>query len=180
MEIWKDVPNYDDRYQASNMGKIRSKTRKTQFGRGWRIYESQIMTPQEDKDGYYKVALAKDGRKKRFFVHRLVAMTFLGIDSERTVVNHKDGNKQNNNLSNLEWVTPSENTLHAFRTGLKKPHNGGTNKIVEKIDPETDEVVDTFNSITEASESMGCTLQLISMACRGKVKQAKGFVWRFK
>lgn len=180
MEIWKDIPEYEELYEISNLGRVKSKTRKTKFGRGWKVYEGQILKPQEDKDGYFKISLSKDGKKRRFFIHRLVMMSFVDNSLNLPVVNHIDGNKQNNKLNNLEWVTRSENDLHAFRIGLRVPSSGGTDKTVEKIDPLTGEVVDTFQSITLASKSVGSTVQLISMACNGKVEKAKGFVWRFK
>ena len=180
MEIWKDVVGYEDRYQISSLGRIKSKTRKTKFGRGWRVYEEQIIKPAEDKDGYLKVGLSKDGKKSRFFVHRIIATSFIKNPSELPVVNHIDGDKQNNQIENLEWVTHSENVLHAFKTGLKKPHNGGTNKPVNKIDIETGEVIDSYDSVLEASKSVGATAPLIGMACNDKIKTAKGFVWRFK
>ena len=173
MEIWKDIPEYEELYEISNLGRVKSKTRKTKFGRGWKVYESQILKPQEDKDGYFRIALSKDGKKRRFFIHRLVMMSFVDNSLNLPVVNHIDGNKQNNKLNNLEWVTRSENDLHAFRIGLRVPSSGGTDKTVEKIDPLTGEVVDTFQSITLASKSVGSTVQLISMACNGKVKKLK-------
>lgn len=180
MEIWKDIPDYESLYQVSNLGNVKSKTRKTKFGRGWKIYNEQLLKPQEDKDGYLRVSLSKENTKKRFFIHRLVMIAFTVNERNLPVVNHIDGNKQNNKLTNLEWVTNSENDLHAFKTGLRKPTNGGTNKAVEQIDPVTGNVIQTFDSIKLASESVDCTLQLISLACNGKVSKAKGFVWRFK
>lgn len=72
------------------------------------------------KIGYSIVTLSKNGKSYKEYIHRLVAKTFLSNPLNKEYVNHKDGNKQNNCVSNLEWCTPSENNYHAFQTGLKK------------------------------------------------------------
>lgn len=116
-EIWKDVPNYEGLYQVSNLGVIKSLPTKR---RRWEKILKQKLT----KDGYYETTLFKDGKYKYIRTHRIVAMTFLKEDKIRNEVNHKDGNKLNNNLENLEWVTPSENQKHAYRLGLQKISGG--------------------------------------------------------
>lgn len=178
MELWKDIPEYDN-YQVSNLGKVKSKARKVVFGHSSRMDPERIMALAEDKDGYYRVALSKDGKKKRFFVHRLVGMAWIENPEELPVINHIDGNKQNNELSNLEWCTRSENDLHAFKTGLRQATDGGTRKAVMQYSQDGT-FIREYESITEAGKVIGCTLQLIGMACNGKVKTAKGFVWKFK
>ena len=179
MEIWKEIKNYEGLYEISNTGKVRSLTRVKQFGRGYRTFEGKEIKLQQDKDGYFKVNLSKDGVKKRFFVHRLVAMNFIENIDSLPVVNHKDGDKQNNNVSNLEWATHSENDLHAFETGLRKPTDGGTSKKVEQYDLEGN-FINQYNSISEASRATGISIQMISYCCNGKCKTTKGFVWKFK
>lgn len=92
-EIWKDIPNYEGLYQASNLGKIKS------------LYRNKILSPCKDKDGYLKVLLYKNKKRKNISVHRLIALTFLDNYDNFPVVNHKDENKQNNRVDNLEWCT---------------------------------------------------------------------------
>lgn len=86
-----------------------------------------------DKYGYRRVLLHIDGKRVKFFVHRLVAETYIPNPKNLPQVNHKDGNKLNNNVSNLEWVTPKENIEHAIKIGLKKPKGKISEKEVKEI-----------------------------------------------
>lgn len=110
-EIWKVINGFPN-YEVSNIGRVRSNFP----GRGYRI-----LKPELDKYGYKKLNIFKNGKKYTKTVHRLVAETFLG-KQEGLQVNHIDGVKTNNHINNLEWVTPSENTRHAFRLGLATVH----------------------------------------------------------
>lgn len=107
-EIWKDIPNYEGLYQASNLGRIKSLPRK------YKPNES-ILKPQK-RNGYLKVELCKQDRKQ-YSVHRLIMMTFFG--NSKLNVNHIDGNKHNNNLENLEYCTQRENCRHVFTSKIK-------------------------------------------------------------
>jgi hypothetical protein len=104
-DIWRNVPGYPN-YQVSRDGQVRSLTR------------HKPLAQAENKRGYHLVNLYRDGRPKNFLVHRLVAAAFLAVIPEGWEVNHKDGNKHNNHLENLEIVTPEQNRLHAKRHGL--------------------------------------------------------------
>ena len=114
IEIWKPVFGYEDYYQVSNTGKIRSLDRIV-LSRGSRMCKGKIIKQGTDKYGYKTIHLRKNGNRKSFFVHRLVLINFIGIDENKSQVNHKNSNKQDNVLSNLEWMTPIENTRHAWR-----------------------------------------------------------------
>lgn len=97
---------------------------------------TRIRRLQVDKDGYYKVILIKNGKQKPFRVHRLVGEAFLDNQNKKPEINHKDGNKQNNLYTNLEWVTVKENDFHARFHGLKKPSFGeksGMSKLKEDL-----------------------------------------------
>lgn len=180
MEVWKEIPNYEGFYEVSNYGKVRSITRKTQFGVGYRVYKGKELKLQADKDGYKRVALHKEGKQKRFFVHRLVGLCFIDNPENKPVINHIDGDKANNYVENLEWVTRSENDIHAFDTGLRAPHDGGTSRKVVQMDKDTLEVLGEYKSMSEASRETGISVPMISYCCNGKIKTAKGFVWKFK
>lgn len=180
MEVWKPIPDYEDSYEVSNYGQVRSKDRYTPTRNGEVFKKGVIKTLKEDKDGYFKVCLSKNSKKKSFFVHRLVALTFIENPNNYPVVNHKDGNKQNNKVENLEWCTRSENDKHAYRIGLRKVTDGGTSKEVVQLDKETLKVLFEYPSISEASKQTGISVQMISYCCNGKCKTAGGFVWRFK
>ena len=119
-EIWKDIPGYEDIYQASNYGRIRSIEGKTTYSRkhGVRHWKSRVLKPKVDNQFSKRVSLWKDGKHKDFLVHRLVAATFLGEPPKNYTVNHKDGNRLNNCIDNLEWISLADNIRHGFETGL--------------------------------------------------------------
>ena len=179
LEIWKPIKEFEGIYEVSNTGKIRSLTRKVKMGRGYRIFEATILKPQIDKDGYFKVNLSKNGKKKRFFVHRLVAEAFIENPNNFPVVNHKDGNKQNNHVDNLEWTTISENTKHAFRINLRKPHCGGTSKKVAKVDPSSNKIIEIYGSIKDAARKNNISDSCISDCAKGRLKTSRKFKWVF-
>jgi len=88
-------------------------------GRIYSLRSGSYLVPVLQANGYCQVTLSQDGRRRNFSVHRLIASAYMETDDERQIVNHKDGNKQNNKLSNLEWVTQQENVHHAILTGLR-------------------------------------------------------------
>lgn len=113
MEEWRDIQGYEGLYQVSNNGRVRSLARNSTKGK---------ILCQAVKRGYSHVCLSKDNKKKHFAVHRLVALAFIPNPSKKPEVNHIDGNRSNNNIANLEWVTRAENELHAYRTLGKAPN----------------------------------------------------------
>lgn len=116
-EIWKDIRGFEGWYQVSSLGRVRSLDRFISHYRGGkRLYKGSLVKSQ-DKRGYNQVRLKKDGKSYYFQVHRLVAIEFIDDTKQNLQVNHIDGNKKNNNLDNLEWVTPSENIQHALKIG---------------------------------------------------------------
>lgn len=112
-EIWKAIKDYEGKYEVSNLGRVKSLERKSRLNR--KIKE-RILAPREHTGGYLRVQLSR----KDFYIHRLVAETFIPNPENKSQVNHIDGNKRNNRVDNLEWNTPLENNLHAIRTGLNK------------------------------------------------------------
>ena len=127
MEEWRSIPDYEGYYEVSNLGRVRSVERLVPHARhGLTKQQSKILRPAIT-DGYYKVALSMDRRLRSFRVHRLVAQAFIDNPSELPEVNHKDGDKLNNNASNLEWCTHAQNIQHAFDNGLSVALRGATN-----------------------------------------------------
>lgn len=123
MENWKDVIGYEGIYQVSNLGNIKSLNRLYKD----KILKGKIIKLTLNVYGYLRFTARKENSIKTLFVHRLVLEAFKP-SSRKLQVNHIDGNKTNNKLENLEWVTDSDNKKHAYKTGLMKPGNQHTNK----------------------------------------------------
>lgn len=127
-EIWKDIENYRGIYQVSNLGRVKSLVRK-------RVLKERIFKLTSITNGYIGVCLHKNGIKiKRELVHRLVAKAFIPNPEDKPQVNHIDGVKTNNNLSNLEWNTRYENVQHAIRSGLSPKGSANARSILTESD----------------------------------------------
>ena len=123
-EIWKDIKGYEGLYQVSNLGNVKSlpKIRNTGLLNA-KSYKTKEKILKTGGKRYEIVVLYKNKKPKTFPIHKLVAEYFLENPNNYYCVNHKDGNKLNNNIENLEWCTISENTKHAYDLGLKKAVN---------------------------------------------------------
>lgn len=122
VEIWKDIPGYEGKYQASTLGRIKSLPKKVACRGGYRTTTERIMKIHEKYRGGSPCYLSVDlGKGNSHTIHRLVAITFLPNPKNLPQINHKDGNKWNNRLENLEWCTGSENMQHAYKIGLQTP-----------------------------------------------------------
>lgn len=110
-EEWKAVVGFEGKYVVSNLGRVKSIGKKTRYA---------ILSVTVHKQGYLRVGLNKDDSHKAYLVHRLVAEAFISNPQNKRTVNHIDGNKANNHVSNLEWCTQQENNIHAHKTGLAK------------------------------------------------------------
>ena len=120
MEVWKDVPGYEESYMVSDMGQVYSKTRFIKQGDKRRLTKGRILSKKLRKDGYYEVNLYKNNVATSCSIHRLVCSAFIDKDITGMDVNHKDGIITNNSLDNLEICTHLENMRHAIQTGLLK------------------------------------------------------------
>lgn len=140
IEVWKPVLGFEDFYEVSNLGRVKSLYRhvKRSNGTDLRLNE-RILRPGlsgRHPNQYWAVCLQAQSKKRTARVHRLMCESFYGINQYKKYVNHIDGNKQNNLLTNLEWCTSGENQRHAYRTGLK-PRNMGINNGRSKLDENT-------------------------------------------
>lgn len=120
-EIWKAIKEYNNYYEVSNFGNVRSLDRiaKTKAG-VIKPTKGKVLRLTLKNNGYKTVMLCVNDKRKRFHVHRLVAQAFIPNPENKSEVNHKDGNKANNNVANLEWNTKSENMQHAVLNNLCK------------------------------------------------------------
>ena len=171
-EIWKDIEidGLKGKYQVSNKGRIKS------------LKRNIIMKLQYDKDGYPTIFLWRFTRKTRTRVHRLVAQTFIPNPKNKAQVNHIDGNKANNNVENLEWVTVEENMQHAYKTGLNKPKYGKRHHLSKKINQYDENMnkIAEYDSIREAERKTGYDNGFISACCKGRYQTAYGYIWKYK
>lgn len=108
-EVWKDIPDYEGIYQVSNKGRIKSLARIV----GNCKRKDKIIIPKDNGTDYYKVNLYKNGKHKNHYVHKLVASVFINNESNKPCINHKDYNRKNNNVENLECVTYKENNNYS-------------------------------------------------------------------
>lgn len=123
-EIWKAIPGWEGFYSVSNIGRLRSEARSIVRRDGHpKSYKTRIMRPCASK-GYYLLSLYKNGRGKRFFVHQLVLMAFVGPCPEGMECRHLNGSPGDNRLENLAWGTPKENGGDRIRHGTSKNQGG--------------------------------------------------------
>lgn len=165
-EIWKDIKGYEGLYQVSNLGRVRS------FPRQGTRKEETILRLTKTKKGYLSLHLCKNKEGRSFRVHRLVAEAFIPNPTNLPQINHKDENKLNNCVDNLEWCDSRYNNIY----------NGRMKKIARKIGRkvkclETDVI---YDSISEAARATGITYSNIAAVCQGKYKQAKGYHFRYE
>ena len=161
-EVWKDIDEYEGLYQVSNYGRIKS------LKKGKEI----ILKSRKDKDGYSQVGLWKNGSKKQKTVHRLVALHFIPNDDLfKTEINHKDENKENNNINNLEWTDHITNINYGNR-------NKKLSKEVKQFSLDG-AFIQSFPSTKEIQRQLGYYGSAISECCNGKRKTAYGFRWEY-
>ena len=116
MEIWKNITGYEGYFQVSNLGNFRSLDRIIKYkSSGKRLYPGKPLLTETTVEGYQRIVLMKEGVKKRYMCHRLVAQEFIPNPEHKPFVNHINGNKSDNRVENLEWCTQSENELHGYR-----------------------------------------------------------------
>lgn len=126
MEIWKDVAGYEDHYEVSDLGRIRSKDHYAACKGGHtRLCRGVLRKPQLNQNGYSFIVLCKEGKLKGFTIHQLVAHAFIPGFTLGTEINHKNGVRTDPRLTNIEVSNPSHNQLHAVRTGLR-PKTGSS------------------------------------------------------
>jgi|SRR5690625_376505 len=165
-EVWKDVKDYEGIYQVSNLGRIKSFIR----------CEGKILKGYVNEDGYIRIGLHKNRKRKIFMVHRIVAQQFLDKRKPKQEINHKNGDKQDNNVKNIEWVTPSENSFHAWNSGLHSRI-----RPVLQYDLKGN-LVNRYKSGHEAMRETGVRQTHIWANCAGKynTKTAGGYIWKFE
>lgn len=179
--VWRDIPNFEGLYQVSNLGQIKSASRKIFNGKGCYISQDKILLQRKNKKGYNVVDLSKQCKNYHCLVHRIVASAFIPNYENKPQVNHKDGDKNNNMVTNLEWCNNSENQLHAYKLGLNKrtDKSGRKRKSVQLFDLNGN-LVNEFYSIAETTKWLKCAKGNVKLCCDGKRKTVKGFIAKYK
>lgn len=180
-EIWKDIPGYEGLYQVSNLGRVKSldRTIKQKDAHGGHClfhYKERLLKIAIATDGYGRVSLANDGRSHS--VHRLVAQTFIPNPENKPMVNHINGNRADNNVSNLEWCTNQENQIHAVKV-LKRCQGAHQNKPIKCI--ETGKIFDNSQRAAEAfgkGRQVANRIRLVANKCYGR-RTCMGFHWEY-
>lgn len=174
MEKWKDIEGFEGLYQVSDTGKVYS------------IRRNRILKPKTDKYGYYVVCLWKDKGFHRT-IHRLVAQAFLERVEGKNVVNHKDMDKKNNDVSNLEWTTVKENTVHAYKNSktfhdrCNALHLMSFDAVCLKIDAfYNGEYIGSYNSKKETAEALGISEKTIYNRLHNRFNSRSGYTFVLK
>lgn len=170
IEAWKDVVGYEGLYQVSNIGNIKSLHN---YRGGNNILKKRI------KNGYYCVGLRKNNVRKWYGIHRLVAKAFIHNPNNYPEVNHKDENKLNNNIDNLEWCTKAYNNCYGTR--LERVYNTNKSKrAVIKYDL-NGKYLEKYTSLAEAARKNNIkSVSSIFFCCQKKYKQANGFIFKYE
>lgn len=185
MKIWKDIPGYEGLYQASKWGEIKSLKRIVFNGVRNHILKGRILKPIPNGTGYFSVCLRLSNQTNRLYVHRLIAITFIKTEDYSLEVNHIDGDRSNNTLTNLEWVTRSTNHFHRYKvlkqSGVNKGKIGALNwcsKPVNMMDPEG-VILKTYAGVMEAARAFNINEASIRCAISGRSKYCKGYKWAY-
>lgn len=183
-EIWKDIQGYESLYQVSNLGNVRSL-------RYCNKNEIKVLRQYEldnkAKKRYLAISLSKNNVNTKKLVHRLVAETFIPNPNNYPQVNHIDGNKKNNKVTNLEWCTQKHNIQEAWRLGLitRDGIHGFVNNLpdnrrkIKQYDKDG-KLVKVWSSMSDVQKELGYSVSSICQCCKGKIKSAFGYIWIYE
>lgn len=208
-EIWKPVLGYENLYEVSNCGNVRSVEHYTEHGNNKMIVYGKLLSKvRNTKNGYLYVTLSKNGKRKTAMVHRLVATAFIPNPDNKRCIDHIDGSRDNNAAHNLRWCSHKENMNYPIakerlsishkgyipteeskikrlqswvKNGkpMNRPINNRKSKAVEQVDM-NGLVVSTFPSMQEVKRRLGYSPSNICLCCKGETDKAYGYKWRYK
>lgn len=196
MSEWKPIKDYEDSYKISNDGQIRSidkyvNTSNQYNAKSKRLIKGKLLHPIFNGQ-YYVVGLSKKSNCKQFFIHRLVAQAFIENKDNLPCINHKNGNKLDNRVKNLEWCTQAYNTKDAWKNGLinipkgsknkmygKYSENANASKIVYQYDKNMN-FIKKWNCQKDIERELGYKQSCISNCIIGNSKSSYGYIWRLE
>lgn len=189
-EIWCIIPEWENKYMVSNLGRVKSLSRKVSYlskkGNSVSYTLKEMMLSQCNCEGYLMVRFYNDAVERKWFVHILVARIFIENTNNDPQVNHKDGDRKNNVVTNLEWTTPLGNSKHAINV-LNKQVGGYS--MLGSDNPNARPVIQfslsgvkvkEWDCISDANKELLIKSNHITDCCSGKLKQAYGFKWAYK
>ena len=159
IEAWADIKGYEGLYEISNCGRVRS------------LKNNILLKPHKDTKGYYQAFIYKDGKRKCYLIHRLVAQAFIPNPLNLKEINHKDENPLNNNADNLEWCNRKYNVNYGTRA----------EKTCRRVAQYAcdGQLIYVWDSITKASKNMKTAVTNIANCCKKKQETAGGYIWRY-
>ena len=164
-EIWRDIKEYEGLYKVSNLGRVKT------LHSGKNKMKNNIKKFRKCHDGYYRVNLYKEKHIKSPFVHRLVAQAFIPNPNNYSCINHKDENKLNNNVNNLEWCTKQYNNKYSAKS--RKQH-----RIILQYSKDNI-FIREWPNISNPSKELSIYRNAIWRCCNGTQKTAGGYIWRY-
>ena len=165
-EVWKDILGYEGHYQVSDKGRVKS------LKQG----KEKILKPERTHNGYLRVGLLKNRNRKMFMVHRLVGQAFLPNPNSLPQINHKDEDKTNNRVENLEWCDQKYNNIYG--THIQRVTEKVSKTVLQFT--KTGEIIKEWKSTHDIERILGYSKGNISSCCNKKLKLAYGFVWKYK
>lgn len=177
-EYWKPVVGYEGLYEVSNLGKVKSLDKYDSIGR---FIKGKILKVSDNGVGYMFICLSKGNKRQCKYVHRMVAEAFLPNPNNLPQVNHKDENKLNNCVENLEWCTNEYNINYGSRNSIasEKMTNGKNAKTVLQYDLDGNFIKEWVSS-KEVERKLGYNSRCLNNHCIGRAKTAYGFIWKYK
>lgn len=180
-EEWKDIKGYENIYQISNFGNIR-RINRWAGNQCKSVYVADVkdVLPYMDDFGYMKVCLSYHNKSKHFRVHRLVAQAFIPNPDKLPQVNHKDEDKTNNRVDNLEWCTAAYNSNYGTRTQRISEKNlvRGAKRSINQYSKDG-VFIREWKSLTDAANTLGLRISKISSCCHNRNKSSGGYIWKF-
>ena len=188
IEIWKDIKGYENLYQISNMGRVKSLERiiircdnKTQ------TIKEKILKTRIGNNGYYTIILSKKGEIKKIDIHRLIAIAFIPNPDNKPCIDHINGDRTDNRIENLRWVTQKENINNPISISkMKNNHHlkntfGAEHPLSKPILQFTldGKLVRKWESAVDIKKELGFNNCHISSCCNGKRKTANGYIWKY-
>ena len=174
-EIWRDIVGYEDTHQVSNLGRVRVKERVINTSTGKRKYKSKLLSIQTSVEGYKFVILIVNNNRKTAYIHRLIAEAFIPNPDNLPCVNHRDEDKSNNSIENLEWCTVAYNNTYGTR--LERVSKTRSKSIIQYSLDGT--FIRIWDSTREAAKFIGCCRENINRCLIGVTNTAYGFKWKY-